>query len=183
MGNGEDFRPIKDQSTIAIDHLNEIHYEMMNSKPLIALNQLFQLFTHFEFKVTVFSLNVFICLTFFSVYLKDQTSNYSDDLDTDDLASLLNNWEDPSSDTGVRSPGQPSSHEKLGPILDVSVGLSGEPVPEAAPPGPSPMDGDADVSTGERRRFANFLKAKSKKANQLLNVGIKCIRTLNCALT
>lgn len=104
---------------------------------------------------------------FFSVFLKDHTSNYSDDLDTDDLASLLNNWEDPSSDTGIRSPGRPSSHEKLGPILDVSVGLSGEPDPEAPPPGPSPMDGDADVSTGERRTCANVLKAKSKKASQL----------------
>lgn len=56
MGNGE----IKDQSTIAIDHVNEIHNEIMKSKPLIALNQLFQPFTHFEFKVNVFSLNFFL---------------------------------------------------------------------------------------------------------------------------
>ncbi|KAF0024266.1 hypothetical protein F2P81_023068 [Scophthalmus maximus] len=45
----------------------------------------------------------------------DHASNYSDDLDTDDLASFLNNWEDASSDAGLRSPSRLYAPEKLNP--------------------------------------------------------------------
>uniref|UniRef100_A0A3Q2TE31 Zinc finger MYM-type containing 4 n=1 Tax=Fundulus heteroclitus TaxID=8078 RepID=A0A3Q2TE31_FUNHE len=54
----------------------------------------------------------------------DHISNYSDDLDTDDLASFLNNWEETSSDAEPQS----------------------DPLP---PPGPPPMDIEADFSIGE----------------------------------
>ncbi|XP_039977333.1 zinc finger MYM-type protein 4-like isoform X2 [Xiphias gladius] len=82
----------------------------------------------------------------------DHASNYSDDLDTDDLASFLNNWEDASSDTGLRSPGRSYTHEKLNPILDVPVGMPSEPYSEPPPPAPPPMDVEADftVETLER---------------------------------
>ncbi|KAM4630943.1 zinc finger MYM-type protein 4-like isoform 2-T2 [Polymixia lowei] len=68
----------------------------------------------------------------------DHLSNYSDDLDTDDLASFLSNWEDPSPGTSLRSPDQP--HEKLHPILD----MPSEPYSELSPPVPPPMDLEAD---------------------------------------
>ncbi|XP_071369672.1 zinc finger MYM-type protein 4-like [Centroberyx affinis] len=76
----------------------------------------------------------------------DHTSNYSDDLDTDDLASFLNNWEDPPSDAGFRSPSRPYAHEKLRPILDVPVGMPSEPYSEPPPSVPPPMDIEADVT-------------------------------------
>lgn len=84
------------------------------------------------------------------IYITDHASNYSDDLDTDDLASFLNNWEDASSDAGLRSPGQSYSNEKLNPILDVPVGMSSEPDSEAPPPATPPMDIEADVTVGEK---------------------------------
>uniref|UniRef100_UPI003AB04B55 zinc finger MYM-type protein 4 n=1 Tax=Centroberyx gerrardi TaxID=166262 RepID=UPI003AB04B55 len=76
----------------------------------------------------------------------DHTSNFSDDLDTDDLASFLNNWEDPSSDAGFRSPSRPYAHEKLHPILDVPVGMPSEPYSEPPPSVPPPMDIEADFT-------------------------------------
>nr|XP_046274089.1 zinc finger MYM-type protein 4-like isoform X2 [Scatophagus argus] len=76
----------------------------------------------------------------------DRTSNYSDDLDTDDLASFLNNWEEASSDAGLRSPSQLYSHEKLNPNLDIPVGVSSESYAEAPPPATPPMDIEADVT-------------------------------------
>ncbi|KAM4538768.1 zinc finger MYM-type protein 4-like isoform 2-T2 [Odontesthes bonariensis] len=80
----------------------------------------------------------------------DHISNYSDDLDTDDLASFLNNWEDASSDTGLKLPSQPYASEKLNQILDVPVGVPSEPISEAPPPGPPPgpppMDIEADYT-------------------------------------
>uniref|UniRef100_UPI003AAF4BC3 zinc finger MYM-type protein 4-like n=1 Tax=Centroberyx gerrardi TaxID=166262 RepID=UPI003AAF4BC3 len=74
------------------------------------------------------------------------TSNFSDDLDTDDLASFLNNWEDPSSDAGFRSPSRPYVHEKLRPILGVPVGMPSEPYSEPPPSVPPPMDIEADFT-------------------------------------
>uniref|UniRef100_A0A8D3B7E0 TRASH domain-containing protein n=1 Tax=Scophthalmus maximus TaxID=52904 RepID=A0A8D3B7E0_SCOMX len=56
-------------------------------------------------------------------------NNYSDDLDTDDLASFLNNWEDASSDA------------------DAPAGM---PFSEPLPPAPPPMDVEADFSPEKR---------------------------------
>lgn len=85
-------------------------------------------------------------------YFTDHASNYSDDLDTDELASFLNNWEDASSDAGLRSPSQSYSHEKLNPTLGVPVSISGEPNSEAPPPASPPMDIEADVTVGEEMK-------------------------------
>lgn len=86
------------------------------------------------------------------VYFTDHVSNYSDDLDTDDLASFLNNWEDTSSDAGLKSPSRPYAHEKLNPIMDVSVGMPSESYSEPPPPAPPPMDIEADFTVGEKMR-------------------------------
>lgn len=83
------------------------------------------------------------------VHFTDHASNYSDDLDTDDLANFLNNWEDASSDAGFRSPSQPYANERLNPILDIPVGMSSEPYSEPTPPAPPPMDVEADFTVGE----------------------------------
>lgn len=85
------------------------------------------------------------------VYFTENASNYSDDLDTDDLASFLNNWEDASSDAGLRSPSQSYAHEKLNPIIDVPVGMPSEPYSEPPPPAQPPMDIEADFTVGEER--------------------------------
>uniref|UniRef100_A0A8C2XRK1 TRASH domain-containing protein n=1 Tax=Cyclopterus lumpus TaxID=8103 RepID=A0A8C2XRK1_CYCLU len=69
-----------------------------------------------------------------------------DDLDTDDLASFLNNWEDGSSDAGLRSPGRLCGQEKLNPILDIPAGATSEPYSEPPPPAPPPMDVEADFA-------------------------------------
>ncbi|KAM4630948.1 zinc finger MYM-type protein 4-like [Polymixia lowei] len=74
----------------------------------------------------------------------DHVSNYSDDLDTDDLASFLSNWENPSPGTSLKSPDQPHAHEKLHPILDISAGMPSEPYSELSPPAPPPLDLEAD---------------------------------------
>ncbi|KAM4630941.1 zinc finger MYM-type protein 4-like [Polymixia lowei] len=73
----------------------------------------------------------------------DHVSN-SDDLDTDDLASFLSNWENPSPGTSLKSPDQPHAHEKLHPILDISAGMPSEPYSELSPPAPPPLDLEAD---------------------------------------
>ncbi|XP_070777315.1 zinc finger MYM-type protein 4-like [Enoplosus armatus] len=86
----------------------------------------------------------------------DHASNYSDDLDTDDLASFLNNWEDASSDAGLRSPSRPFGHEKLNPILDIPVGMSSEPFPEPPPPASPPMDIEADFTVETLERMARL---------------------------
>lgn len=85
-------------------------------------------------------------------YFTDHASNYSDDLDTDDLASFLNNWEDTSSDAGLRSPGRPYVHERLNTILDIPVGMPSEPYSEPPPSAPPPMDIEADFTVGEETR-------------------------------
>lgn len=82
----------------------------------------------------------------------DHVSNYSDDLDTDDLASFLNNWEDTSSDAVLKTPGRPYAQEKLNPIMDVPVGMPSEPAPEHSTPAP-PMDVEADFTVGEKMSY------------------------------
>ncbi|XP_049890849.1 zinc finger MYM-type protein 4 isoform X3 [Epinephelus moara] len=86
----------------------------------------------------------------------DQASHYSDDLDTDDLASFLNNWEDASSDAGVRSPSRPFTQEKLNPILDIPAGMTSEPDSEPPPPAPPPMDIEADFTVETLERMARL---------------------------
>ncbi|XP_065326496.1 zinc finger MYM-type protein 4-like isoform X2 [Pelmatolapia mariae] len=83
----------------------------------------------------------------------DHVSNYSDDLDTDELATFLNSWEDASSDTGPLSPSKTYASEKLNSVLDVSVGMPSEPEP-APPPGPPPMDIEADFTVETLERMA-----------------------------
>ncbi|XP_038581186.1 zinc finger MYM-type protein 4-like isoform X1 [Micropterus salmoides] len=86
----------------------------------------------------------------------DHASNYSDDLDTDDLASFLNNWEEASSDTGLRSPSQPFAPEKLNPILDIPVGMSSEPYAEPPPLAPPAMDIEADFTVETLENMARL---------------------------
>uniref|UniRef100_A0A8C4NJ04 THAP-type domain-containing protein n=1 Tax=Dicentrarchus labrax TaxID=13489 RepID=A0A8C4NJ04_DICLA len=83
----------------------------------------------------------------------DHGSNYSDDLDTDDLANFLNNWED---DAGLRSPSRPYSHEKLNPILDIPEGMSSVPYSEPPPPAPPPMDVETDFTVETLERMARL---------------------------
>ncbi|KAM9737247.1 zinc finger MYM-type protein 4-like isoform 2-T2 [Menidia menidia] len=79
-------------------------------------------------------------------------SSYSDDLDSDELSGLLNDWEDTSSDGGVRVVSRPS--RKLGPAAEVP----GQPLPEAPPPTQSPhlsvMDVEADLSVETLERMS-----------------------------
>ncbi|KAG7500671.1 hypothetical protein JOB18_025701 [Solea senegalensis] len=92
----------------------------------------------------------------------DHTSNYSDDLDTDELASFLNNWEDNSSDAGIRSPSRLYTQEKLNPMVDVPVGLHNEPYSEPTPPAPPPMDIEADFTVDTLERMA-LLRERSQQ--------------------
>ncbi|XP_029976246.1 zinc finger MYM-type protein 4 [Salarias fasciatus] len=98
----------------------------------------------------------------------DHVSNYSDDLDTEDLENFLNNWEDASSDTGLRSPSGQNIAEKLSPMMDVSVGQPREPSPEPQPPGPPsgppPMDIEADFTIETLEKMAQ-LREQSPKAD------------------
>ncbi|XP_068431607.1 zinc finger MYM-type protein 4-like isoform X2 [Clinocottus analis] len=82
--------------------------------------------------------------------LDDHGSNFSDDLDTDDLASFLNNWEDGSSDAGLLSPGRPCSQEKLNAIPDVPAGAPSEPRAEPSPPPAMDVEADLSIETLER---------------------------------
>uniref|UniRef100_A0A146Z5U0 Zinc finger MYM-type protein 3 n=1 Tax=Fundulus heteroclitus TaxID=8078 RepID=A0A146Z5U0_FUNHE len=87
----------------------------------------------------------------------DHISNYSDDLDTDDLASFLNNWEETSSDAALRLPGRQFSSDKLNPVLDVPVVAPEEPQSDPLPPpGPPPMDIEADFSIETLERLARL---------------------------
>ncbi|XP_029919162.1 zinc finger MYM-type protein 4 isoform X2 [Myripristis murdjan] len=94
---------------------------------------------------------------------EDQTSNYSDDLDTDDLASFLNNWDEPSSDTSHRSPSRPYINEKLHPLLDIPVGMPSEPYSEPPPPAPPPMDIEADFTIETLEKMAQ-LRAQPQRS-------------------
>ncbi|XP_029022708.1 zinc finger MYM-type protein 4 isoform X2 [Betta splendens] len=92
---------------------------------------------------------------------EDHVSNYSDDLDTDDLSSFLNNWDDTSSDAGRKSPARlqacvrPSdAQEKLNPITAASVALPSERYSEPSSPAPRPMDIEADFTVETLERMA-----------------------------
>ncbi|XP_041810879.1 zinc finger MYM-type protein 4-like isoform X2 [Chelmon rostratus] len=93
----------------------------------------------------------------------DRASNYSDDLDTDDLASFLNNWEDTSDDAGRRSPSRLYSHEKLNPILDIPEAMSSEHYPEPPPPAQPAMDIEADFTVETLERMA-WLREQSQRS-------------------
>lgn len=74
------------------------------------------------------------------------------------MASFLNNWEDASSDAGVRSPTRPFTQEKLNPILDIPASMTSEPDSEPPPPAPPPMDIEADFTVGEMYNFVTCVK-------------------------
>lgn len=84
------------------------------------------------------------------MYFTDRTSNYSDDLDTDELATFLNNWQD-SPDPGLRTPSRPFSHEKLNPVTD-----PGETFSEPQHLSPPPMDLEADLTISEGLKSKNI---------------------------
>ncbi|XP_028256552.1 zinc finger MYM-type protein 4-like isoform X2 [Parambassis ranga] len=86
----------------------------------------------------------------------DHISNYSDDLDTDDLASFLNNWEEPSADGDIRSPSRPSTPKKLNPVADVLEDMSSESYTEPTPAGPPPLDIEADFTVETLERMARL---------------------------
>ncbi|XP_030004100.1 zinc finger MYM-type protein 4 isoform X2 [Sphaeramia orbicularis] len=86
----------------------------------------------------------------------DHTSNFSDDLDTDDLASFLNNWDDPTPDAGLQSPGRPYAHEKLNPVEDVPEGH--DTYPEPVPQAPPPLDLEADFSVEMLERMSRLIE-------------------------
>ncbi|XP_072227140.1 zinc finger MYM-type protein 4-like [Leuresthes tenuis] len=92
----------------------------------------------------------------------DHISNYSDDLDTDDLASFLNNWEDASSDAGLRLPSRPYASEKLNQIIDVPSEPFSEAPPPAPPPGPPPMDIEADFTVETLESMSKLREQSSK---------------------
>ncbi|XP_023119889.2 zinc finger MYM-type protein 4 isoform X1 [Amphiprion ocellaris] len=89
----------------------------------------------------------------------DHVSNYSDDLDTDDLASLLNNWDDTSSDTGLKLPGRPYTTERINSTLDIPV--SSEP-PEPKPAGPRVMDIESDFTIETLERMSRLREQSHK---------------------
>ncbi|XP_053190912.1 zinc finger MYM-type protein 4-like [Scomber japonicus] len=86
----------------------------------------------------------------------DHASNYSDDLDTDDLDSFLKNWEQPSPDAGFRSPNRLYAHEKLNPIIDIPVGMPSVPFSEPPPPAPPPMDIESDFTVETLEKMAKL---------------------------
>ncbi|XP_035847040.1 zinc finger MYM-type protein 4 isoform X2 [Sander lucioperca] len=95
----------------------------------------------------------------------EHTSNYSDDLDTDDLTSFLNNWED-TSDAGVRSPSRPYGLDKLNPILDIPVASEHYFQPPPPPSSPPPMDIEADFTVETLERMAQ-LREQSQRSPSL----------------
>ncbi|XP_035038448.2 LOW QUALITY PROTEIN: zinc finger MYM-type protein 4 [Hippoglossus stenolepis] len=86
----------------------------------------------------------------------DHTSNFSDDLDTEELTSFLNNWEDASSDPGLRSPSRSYTQEKLNPMVEVPAGMPSEPYSEPPPPAPPPMDVEADFTVETLERMSRL---------------------------
>ncbi|XP_030596783.1 zinc finger MYM-type protein 4 isoform X2 [Archocentrus centrarchus] len=91
----------------------------------------------------------------------DHVSNYSDDLDTEELATFLNTWEDASCDAGTLSLSKGYASEKLNSVLDVSVGTPSEPEP-APLPGPPPMDIEADFTVETLERMARQREQSTK---------------------
>ncbi|KAM6974368.1 zinc finger MYM-type protein 4-like [Tautogolabrus adspersus] len=94
---------------------------------------------------------------------EDHNSNYSDDMDTEDLASFLNNWEEASSDAGLQSPSRPYANEKLNQILDIPVGMPNEPYSEPPPPASPPMDIEAEFTVETLERMAR-LREQSQRS-------------------
>lgn len=83
-------------------------------------------------------------------YLIDHTSHDSDDLDADDMTSLLTGWEDGSSDPGLKTPVQAVSHEKVKSVPDVADRASTERAAEPPPASePLSLDLEADITVGE----------------------------------
>ncbi|KAM3858576.1 zinc finger MYM-type protein 4-like [Diretmus argenteus] len=97
-------------------------------------------------------------------FAAEHASNDSDDLDTDDLTSFLNTWEDPSSDTSLKSPNQSCGQEKL---LDVPVGMASETYSEPPPPGPPPMDIEADFSAETLEMVAKLREEAQRSPSPL----------------
>lgn len=107
-----------------------------------------------------------LCISYCSnEYLIDHTRNCRDGLDTDDLASLLNSWEDASSDPSLRTQVLPDSHEKSVPALSGSTEPHPEAPPPLPPPGPPPLDIEADVTVGEEIRVLGVLKPRKIEIN------------------
>uniref|UniRef100_A0A3B4BJ82 TRASH domain-containing protein n=1 Tax=Periophthalmus magnuspinnatus TaxID=409849 RepID=A0A3B4BJ82_9GOBI len=77
----------------------------------------------------------------------DRTSTYSDDLDTDDLTSFLNNWEE--TDAGLRTPSRPFTNDKLTPLIDIPVGTPNVQYHDNRTYSPPPMDLEADQTIGK----------------------------------
>lgn len=111
-------------------------------------------------------------------YFLDHTSTDSDDLDTDDLTSLLTGWEDASSDPSLKTPVQPGSHQKLNSVSDTSGGVSAERCSEAppseTPPGPPSLDIEADITVGEKIDVQSFLSILKLKKQFSGSVNILC---------
>lgn len=85
----------------------------------------------------------------------DRGSTYSDDLDTDDLTSFLNNWED--TDSGLRTPSRPFATEKLAPLMDIPVGTPPTvPFSEPRVLSPPPMDLESDQTIETLERWAQM---------------------------
>lgn len=97
-------------------------------------------------------------------YFIDHTRNCRDGLDTDDLATLLNSWED-TSDPGLRTQVRPDSHEKSVPALIGSIEPHLEPPPPLPPPISPPLDIEADVTVGEEIRVLVVLKPRKLEIN------------------
>eukprot|EP00066_Takifugu_rubripes_P017877 XP_011607143.1 PREDICTED: zinc finger MYM-type protein 4-like [Takifugu rubripes] len=92
----------------------------------------------------------------------DHTRNCRDGLDTDDLASLLNSWEDASSDPSLRTQVLPDSHEKSVPALSGSTEPHPEAPPPLPPPGPPPLDIEADVTVETLERISRHEEISQK---------------------
>ncbi|XP_037330501.2 zinc finger MYM-type protein 4 isoform X2 [Pungitius pungitius] len=93
----------------------------------------------------------------------DEASNFCDDLDTEELASFLNNWEDGTSEAGLRSPGRPCGLEKLHAILDIPTVATNEPYSEPLAPVATPMDVEADFAVETLERMAR-LREQSERS-------------------
>ncbi|XP_008329236.1 zinc finger MYM-type protein 4-like isoform X2 [Cynoglossus semilaevis] len=81
---------------------------------------------------------------------EDRTGAYGDDLDTEDLATFLNNFEDNSSDTGLRPLSRPHSREKSNSVANASAAVDSQPV---APP---PMDVETDFNVETLEKMARL---------------------------
>ncbi|XP_037548988.1 zinc finger MYM-type protein 4, partial [Nematolebias whitei] len=88
---------------------------------------------------------------------EDHISTLSDDLDTDDLDSFLNNWEDPSSDS-LKLSARPDASEKLG-AVDSPVS---EPYCEPPPP---VMDIENDFTVETLERMARLRENCNRSPN------------------